>query len=131
MRNHEEARDNGALVVCFVPARVEHKLVAQLRGRSATEVRFPKRRESSQGDCQGLLSGGGGRVQAETVKASNAEVSGRASWSLRSPVHRCVEWHYGGKKPVQQAIDVETPQPGREFRKAANHWRSQAENGVS
>ena len=40
---YEEARDNGALVVCFVPARVDtnwwHNYAAK-----ATEVRFPKGR---------------------------------------------------------------------------------------
>ena len=40
---YEEARDNGALVVCFVPARVNtnwwHNYAAK-----ATEVRFPKGR---------------------------------------------------------------------------------------
>jgi site-specific DNA-methyltransferase (adenine-specific) len=38
---YEEARDNGALVVCFVPARVDtewwHRYAAK-----ATDVRFPK-----------------------------------------------------------------------------------------
>ncbi len=45
---YEESRDNGALVVCFVPARVDtewwHRYAAK-----ATDIRFPKGRVKFEG----------------------------------------------------------------------------------